>query len=247
LFVKEYKNCVYYKQVQDDYTETTNELEKMNKNLDNLKTKKDEIKIKMRNLATEEKIISAENKINKARNNLKPLAEKYAVNKIASYILDSYWQNFINEKKDKLLNKASNIMEQITCVEYNKIEPLENLTDPNFKLHEKEGKIFDKVDFLSRGTREQLFMAIRINRIMEINPSLPVIIDDSLVNFDPSHLRNIFDIINNLKNKNQIFFLTCHPEQIEFLDNKIDNKNYYSLIKGKFKRVNKKELLKVLA
>ena len=246
LFIKEYDNNISYQQVEEKYDLKGSELNKTINELEELRSKKQEIKINMNNLATEDKLRKAENKINKARNNMKPLAERYAVNNMASYILDRYWQKFLKEKKDKLLNKASEIMEQITSGEYSKIEPLESLTDPNFKVHGNDGKVFKNIDYLSRGTREQLFMAIRINRIIDIEPSLPVIIDDSLVNFDPIHLRNIFDIINNLKDRNQIFYLTCHPEQIEFLDEKIDKKNYYSLNKGRFERTNKNELIKSL-
>lgn len=247
IFVKEYNKYTSFKNVKDKYSSVEKDIEKLNKKLDNLKSKKEEISLIMTDFETEEKIITAETKINKARNNLKPLAENYAVNSMSSYILERYWQKFLEEKKDKLLNKASEIMRQITNGEYGKIEPLENLSDSNFKVHGENGRIYEEIDHLSRGTKEQLFMAIRINRIMEINPALPVIIDDSLVNFDPNHLKNIFEIINNLKDRNQIIFLTCHPEQVEFLDQRIDNKNYYTLKKGKFKSSTKGDLLEFLA
>ena len=243
IFIEEYSKYVSYQHVTEVYDSVKEELEGLKEKLDNAKNKNEEIDIKMKELATEEKLIKAEDKINRARKNLKPLAEKYAVNRIASYILEKYWQKFLNEKKDKLLGKASDILHRITSGEYSKIEPLDSLTEPNFKVHEREGKIFNEIDHLSRGTREQLYMAIRINRIMEIEPSLPVIIDDSLVNFDPKHLRNIFKIINNLKNNNQIFFLTCHPEQIKYLDEQIDKKSFYSLENGSFEAVQKDELI----
>ncbi|MFO7815836.1 MAG: AAA family ATPase [Halanaerobiales bacterium] len=246
IFIEEYSKYVSYQDVTEEYQTIKNELGDLLEKLENAKNKKEEINLKMKELATEEKLIKAENKINKARKKLKPLAEKYAVNRISAYMLEKYWEKFLKEKKDKLLGKASEIMRRITSGEYSKIEPLESLTEPNFKVHEKEGKIFDEIDHLSRGTREQLYMAIRINRIMEIDPSLPVIIDDSLVNFDPRHLRNIFKIINNLKDNNQIFFLTCHPEQIKYLDKLIDNKSFYSLEKGHFESVKKNELIKRL-
>jgi uncharacterized protein YhaN len=246
IFIEEYRKYVSYQHVSEEYESIKEELDELNKKLDKYKNKKEEINLKMNELATEEKLIKAENKINRARKNLKPLAEKYAANKMAAFMLDKYWQKFLNEKKDKLLGKASEILNRITSGEYNKIEPLDSLTEPNFKVHEKEGKIFDEIDHLSRGTREQLYMAIRINRIMEIKPSLPVIIDDSLVNFDPKHLRNIFKIINNLKDNNQIFFLTCHPEQIKYLDEQIDKKSFYSLENGNFEAVQKDELIQRL-
>ena len=43
-------------------------------------------------------------------------------------------------------------MEQITSGEYSKIEPLESLTDPNFKVHGNDGKVFKNIDYLSIDT-----------------------------------------------------------------------------------------------
>ena len=230
-------------QLQEKYMNTKNELDDINQNIENEKKKRQEIKLKMDNMASEEKIIKAEQKINNTRSNMRPLAEKYAKNKMSAYILNKFWEKFLKEKKDNLLKKASNIMSDITNGEYSRIEPKENLTSLEFQIYNNKGEVIDEINNLSRGTIEQLYMAIRINRIMDIEPALPVIIDDSLVNFDSYHLRNIFDIINKLKNRNQIFFLTCHPEQIEYIAERIDDKNYYLLDKGRFSQVSKTKLI----
>jgi len=245
-YIKEYNKYFSYENISEEYESITKEMSKLADDLEKKKNKKEKIKFKMDDLSTEEKLIKAENKINKARQNLKPLAEKYAANKLAANLLNKYWVDFINKKKERLLNKAGKIISKITSDKYNKIEPLDNFKNINFKVQEKNGRTINNTDYLSRGTREQLYMAIRINRIMEIKPCLPVIIDDSLVNYDPKHLKNIFEIINNLKNRNQIFYLTCHPEQIEYLNKIIDNKNFYYLNNGKFKQVNKSKLIKNL-
>ncbi len=242
-FTNYFNKFVSKNQLEEKYLQTKRELESIDTKIEENKRKREEIKLKMDSMASEEKIIQAEQKINNARSNMRPLAEKYAKNKMSSYILNRFWEKFLKEKKDNLLNKASNIMKEITNGEYEKIEPKENLTSLDFKIYNDEGKVIDEINNLSRGTIEQLYMAIRINRIMDINPALPVIIDDSLVNFDSKHLRNIFDIINNLKNRNQIFFLTCHPEQINYLEEKIDDKNYYLLDKGRFNEVSKNDLI----
>ncbi|MGM0445202.1 MAG: ATP-binding protein [Bacillota bacterium] len=242
-FTNFFNKFVSKEQLEENYLETKDELENINKKIEDKKRKREEIKLRMDNMASEEKIIQAEKKINNARSNMRPLAEKYAKNKMSAYILNKFWERFLKEKKDNLLNKASNIMNDITNGDYKKIEPKENLTSLDFKIYNNEGEVIDEINNLSRGTIEQLYMAIRINRIMDIKPALPVIIDDSLVNFDSKHLRNIFDIINNLKNRNQIFFLTCHPEQIDYLEEKIDDKNYYLLDKGRFNQVSKTDLI----
>lgn len=244
--VKEFKSYSSKEDVIEKFDDIKKRLKLKLEEQEETKNKKEKIKVNMKNISSEDKIIEADDKIYRARENLRPVAERYAVNKIASFILNSYWQVFLKDKKDRLLNKASNIMKQITSGVYENIEPLDDISRTDFKIIKDDGTVIENIDYLSRGTIEQLYMAIRINRIMEIEPDLPVIIDDSLVNFDPKHLRNIFDIINNLKDRNQIFFLTCHPEQINYLDQKIDNKKYYWLKKGRFYETDKDDLIKNL-
>jgi len=70
-------------------------------------------------------------------------------------------------------------------------------------------------DLLSRGTAEQLYLAIRLGliaRLGRVGAALPVLMDDVLVNFDPERRRGAAEAVWQLAGQRQIVFFTCHPE-----------------------------------
>jgi len=62
----------------------------------------------------------------------------------------------------------------------------------------------------------------------------PVLLDDSLTNFDPSHHVRTLQTISELADTNQVFLLTCHPELLERVDTHTDSAQYWSLDDGQF-------------
>jgi uncharacterized protein YhaN len=80
------------------------------------------------------------------------------------------------------------------------------------------GNARKKPEALSRGTAEQLYLAIRFGYIKsraENAESLPIVMDDILVNFDPSRCRWAAEAILELASAQQILFFTCHPETVD--------------------------------
>ena len=73
-------------------------------------------------------------------------------------------------------------------------------------------------DQLSRGTREQLYLALRFGLIREFGEraeSLPVIVDEVLVNFDPPRAQRAAEAFAELSLTNQVLVFTCHPSTVE--------------------------------
>ena len=65
---------------------------------------------------------------------------------------------------------------------------------------------------LSRGASEQLYLAFRL-AVMQTNkraPFIPAMFDDIAVNFDKTRFKSIVPIINEIAEKRQIFYFTCH-------------------------------------
>jgi uncharacterized protein YhaN len=200
----------------------------------------------MEQLASSEDIKNAHQKINEARINLKNLAERYAVNKSVYFILSKLRERIINRAEDELLTPAAELLSKITDDEYQAIETSDDLEAAEFKTILADGSSLDSVTHLSRGTMEQLFLAVRLSRIREIKPPLPVVLDDSLVNFDRSHLYNTVEVISEFAKTHQIFILSCHPHFVRFLKDASDNVQYWKLDKGKFSRENADNLIKYL-
>lgn len=77
-------------------------------------------------------------------------------------------------------------------------------------------------DLLSRGTAEQLYLAVRFSYIRHQarkNDPLPVVMDDILVNFDPVRARKAAEAIVSLSASHQVLFFTCHPETTTVFQN----------------------------
>ena len=77
-------------------------------------------------------------------------------------------------------------------------------------------------DQLSRGTREQVFLALRFGLILERGERaerLPVIVDEALVNFDPTRGTKAAESFIDLSETNQVLVFTCHPQIVDWFRN----------------------------
>jgi uncharacterized protein YhaN len=76
-----------------------------------------------------------------------------------------------------------------------------------------------RIEHLSGGTREQLFLAIRLAMIEHFSNQgveLPIVLDDILVNFDEQRTRAaIEELLRQTSNNQQILFFTCHQHLAE--------------------------------
>lgn len=185
--------------------------------VEELQKKKVNLERDMEELSTDTVLASAQAEIDEARSQLEPLAVRYAIYKVAALILKTTHRRFMEKAEDVLLKQASRLLQILTSGEYMQIVPPDDLTEPDFQLIARAGEKVDSTEFLSRGTREQLFLAVRLSRVLEIQPPLPVIVDDSLVNFDTHHRRQAAGIIHTLARTHQVFVLTCHPEIVQYI------------------------------
>jgi uncharacterized protein YhaN len=71
---------------------------------------------------------------------------------------------------------------------------------------------------LSRGTAEQLYLCLRLGLAAthaERTVSLPFVLDDVLVNFDPGRATAVGRAIGNLARSHQVLAFTCHPHIVD--------------------------------
>ena len=76
-----------------------------------------------------------------------------------------------------------------------------------------------RIEHLSGGTREQLFLAIRlamIEHFSNLGVELPIVLDDILVNFDEQRTRAAIEELTRQTGDNQqVLFFTCHQHLAE--------------------------------
>lgn len=88
------------------------------------------------------------------------------------------------------------------------------------KVQHKDGTIF-KPHELSQGTIEQLYIAMRFAFIKNTSDiaNLPILIDDSFVNFDETRKQAMFSLMQELSETVQIFFFTFDKNVYEVFTN----------------------------
>lgn len=256
-FAKDKNNYQALVKFKDQFT-NLEAIEKENntiiKTLAELKAKRDNteekittLKNKIKDLSTSAKLEQAQVKISSAQNNLEKKADRYALNQTTKFLLKKLRSEMIKKAEKELLQPAAEILNQISDQYYQKLETTTDLKKQDFKLRTKTGKIITSIDELSQGSLEQLFLALRISRIKEIKPALPLFLDDALVNFDSQHLYNTLKLITNLSKKHQVFILTCHPKLISYLAEIANSIQFWKLDAGNFELSSSKKLVNYLS
>ena len=246
LFMKGYELFSSMQEVSSEYTLSVSLKSKTEIKIDEIKGKIQTLKDTIETLMVDENLKIGQLKIDEGREGLKRLSEKYAVYNLANYMLQKVYDNFLNNSKDSLLKNASSYMNKITEGRVSEILPPKDIREMDFSSVDKDGEIKNSAEVLSRGTKEQLFLSIRISRLKEINAKLPIIIDDSMVNFDSMTLRNSIKIISELSKENQVFVLTCHPHMIRLLKNECEDAQYFKMENGVMSETEAPELLEYL-
>ncbi|WP_434531506.1 ATP-binding protein (plasmid) [Haloarcula sp. NS06] len=193
-------------------------------------------------LASEDDLREAQAQIDDGRVEFERVGEAYAVNRIAEEMISQLHERLMEDVIHSLVDETSEIFSSITQ-EYDGIELDGELQDLEFRALRSNGP-HHGVGELSRATAEQLFLAVRLARIRQIEVELPVILDDAATNFDPDHISRVFDVIGELSVTNQVFFLTCHPEFVNLSSECGSSAQYWWLEDGVFTRTDDSEGLK---
>lgn len=148
----------------------------------------------------------------------KALAREWAVRAIAARLLAETRSHYERERQPDVVRAAEAHFERITGGRYVRIMAPPGEADVRVETEAGEAK---NTDELSRGTAEQLYLALRFGLIEEFArkaESLPVVMDDILVNFDPDRASRAVASIRDLATRHQVIYFTCHPRAAELLD-----------------------------
>ena len=142
-------------------------------------------------------------------------ARDWARHAVANHLLDAAKERHAQANQPRVIQAAGQYFKTITDGRYTQVfaPPGEN----TMKVIDAEGRSKD-ADDLSRGSMEQLYLAIRFGYITTeaaASERLPILMDDVLVNFDPKRTSAAAAAILKLAQARQILFFTCHPELVE--------------------------------
>jgi len=130
--------------------------------------------------------------------------------RIAEEVLIDAQQQFEKDKQPKVIQNSEQYFQAITNGRYKRIEL--SIMDSDIRLETRNGKK-KKVEELSRGTREQLLLALRLGLIEEYEEQaedLPVALDDVFVNFDAQRATQTAEVLASFAKRRQVIIFTCH-------------------------------------
>ncbi len=160
------------------------------------------------------------------RQRLADAYKEWMTGKIALKILTEVREKYEKEKQPVIIQNSGRYFKKITGERYERI---------HVALEKREITVFDSreasktIDQLSRATREQLLVSLRLGFIEEYETNaepLPVVVDDILVNFDPKRARKTADILQEFGENRQVIIFSCHPSTKEYF-----KKSHVNLIK----------------
>lgn len=147
---------------------------------------------------------------------LQELATKWAVHQVAKSTLQKTKQSYMSKHLDTVLKQATEHFTKITDQRYIAIHAdlliskLSVIDSTNTHYTAKE---------LSKGTRDQLYVAIRLAMSQHIQESTPYpfIFDDSFVHFDKNRTERMIQLIVDVAQKQQVIIFTCKEEIQEII------------------------------
>ncbi len=174
------------------------------------------------------------------------LLENYLAYALAKSCIQNAKKKYEEEKQPELIKTASEIFSDITYGKWENITS--SIEDNTLKINQKNHPPVTP-DMLSQGTKEQLYLSLRLAYIKNAakhKESLPLIMDDILVNFDTirssqtaKSLAKLIEESQNTQNPNdlvydqQILFFTCHPHIATILKENVPQSTLYTINNGK--------------
>lgn len=160
---------------------------------------------------------------------------KYA---ITNRILEEASQDYRKRMGDDVLNNASRYFRALSLNSFDGVRPLPTDAGGNSLVAVRDMSDPDSHEFklndLSEGTRDQLFLALKLamirNRLNERRKQgqapLPVILDDILVQFDDERSTAAFRLLGELAEITQVIFLTHHQHLEEVARNAFGDRSF---------------------
>ncbi len=178
----------------------------------------------MANLLAEEKRYASSSQVAEDKQMLAEIADSfrrdsqdYLASLLAGEVIGRTLDLASNDRFPKMLKLAQDYLEILTGGRYREILlPAKLSKKTPLKVVRKDKKKIP-LAYLSRGTQEQLYFALKLAFVMQIKDKidLPVLIDDSFVNFDGPRTGYIVDMLNKMSEDKQILVFTAREDLAE--------------------------------
>ena len=156
-------------------------------------------------------------------------AEEWAVLTLCRALLEETRKIYERERQPAVLRDASSFFRLLTDGRYSRvIMPLDSCEI----VAERNDGARLLPHQLSRGTAEQLYLAMRLALIRHLAghaEPMPVVFDDIFVNFDPRRTETSVQAVRELSSTHQVLLFTCHPYLVRQVEELVPGTRVFQL------------------
>ena len=193
--------------------ELNDQIAAANNEVSDLQQQNAQVQVKLNNLADSTAVFEAKQDLANTETNFESSSKEYLANLLAAKWIGRSLDLASNERFPKMLKAAKEYLALLTGGRYVDLELGKKLT-----VIRKDGKKRD-VKYLSRGTAEQLYFALKLAFVEQIKDeiNLPILIDDSFVNFDDNRIKYIEQLLKKISENNQVLIFTAQENLVDKL------------------------------
>lgn len=117
----------------------------------------------------------------------------------------------------KLNAKVGEVLSKITLGKYQNIKIADNY---DVKIEDNNLNMIKELDYFSNGTLDQIYFALRLGIIDLIygeQHTMPIILDDTFVQYDDERLKAALDYLHSISQNKQIILFACQKRELEML------------------------------
>lgn len=200
-------------ELEQQLHELNDQIAAANNEVSDLQQQNAQVQVKLNNLADSTAVFEAKQDLANTETNFESCSKEYLANLLAAKWIGRSLDLASNERFPKMLKAAKEYLALLTGGRYVDLDLGKKLT-----VIRKDGKKRD-VKYLSRGTAEQLYFALKLAFVEQIKDeiNLPILIDDSFVNFDDNRIKYIEQLLKKISENNQVLIFTAQENLVEKL------------------------------
>lgn len=149
--------------------------------------------------------------------------------KLAASVLEAAIERYRKRNQGPVLSRASAIFKCLTDESFDSLDVALDDKDVPIVIGVRPSGSTVTVEGMSNGTRDQLFLALRvaaIERYVAANEPMPFIADDLLVDFDDKRAAAALRVLSGLSDRLQVLFLTHHSHIVDLAGKVLDPKRF---------------------
>lgn len=192
-------------------TEHSATLTSCDQRADDLARQHGELNERIKTLVADRRLPNRQIDLAMAQERLRQALERWQVLALSWSILDKLRREYEHQRQPETLRVASVYFQRLTGDRYRRVwTPLGETT---LLVNDQSGQSLP-IELLSRGTREQLYLALRLALVesyVKRGIHLPLVLDDLLVNFDAQRAKAAALVLRDFAAAgHQVLMFTCH-------------------------------------